>query len=78
MSTIQRFIEESPLGAILDSLDSIKRVLSSAPQDAAEDPIELQFPTVVVIGQENAGKSSVLERLCRFSQVCRRLHKDAD
>ncbi len=79
MSTIQRFIEESPLGAILDSLDSIKRVLSRAPQDAAEDPLELQFPTIVVIGQENAGKSSVLERLCRFSffprsaDVCTRM-----
>ncbi len=58
MSSIQRFIEESPLGEILDSLDAIKKVLSKAPQNAAEDPIELQFPTVVVIGQENAGKSS--------------------
>jgi hypothetical protein len=67
MSSIQRFIEESQLGEILDSLDAIKKVLSKAPKNAAEDPIELQFPTVVVIGQENAGKSSVLERLCRFS-----------
>jgi hypothetical protein len=67
MSSIQRFIEESLVGEILDSLDAIKKVLSKAPQNVADEPIELQFPTVVVIGQENAGKSSVLERLCRFS-----------
>ena len=59
MSSIQRFIEESPLGEILDSHPED---VVAGTQHAVDEPVELQFPTVVVIGQENAGKSSVLER----------------
>lgn len=44
---------------LLDSLDEIRNKLTGC-------DLKLEFPAVIVCGQESTGKSSVLERLCMF------------
>jgi GTP-binding protein EngB required for normal cell division len=58
-SSLQNFLQSGALGSLLTSLDKIKEVLS-------ECKVDLEFPVVVMCGQENTGKSSVLERICMF------------
>lgn len=57
--SIQQMIRQGDLGELLDSLDEIRNGLK-------ECSLKIEFPTVVVCGQESTGKSSVLERICMF------------
>lgn len=57
--SIQQAIREGELGKLLDALDEIRTHLK-------ECSLKIEFPTVVVCGQESTGKSSVLERICMF------------
>lgn len=57
--SIQQVVREGELGALLDALDEIRDSLKDC-------MLKIEFPTVVVCGQESTGKSSVLERICMF------------
>jgi hypothetical protein len=55
--SLQDSLQRGIIGRLLDALEKIKTALAGA-------DIDLSFPRVVVCGQENSGKSSVLERIC--------------
>ncbi len=57
--SIQHAIRRGELGKLLEALDEIRSHL-------VECNLKIEFPTVVVCGQESTGKSSVLERICMF------------
>ena len=55
--SLQDSLQSGIIGRLLEALEKIKTAL-------AEADVKLSFPRVIVCGQENSGKSSVLERIC--------------
>ena len=55
--SLQDSLQSGIIGRLLLALEKIKLALADA-------DLTLSFPRVIVCGQENSGKSSVLERIC--------------